>query len=136
MPKSFKIPTTYTVSLDQVANLLCSAFDPACNAVGYWCEISGRDMPSEITYPTKESKEAVYDYMHWPLNKRGALYLKDIEADAGETYQLDLVSIRQGLEQMAAKFPTHFADAINDRGDNGTADVFVQCCLFGDVIYG
>jgi hypothetical protein len=36
---------------------------------------------------------------------------------------------------MASKYPRHFADLLNDSADVNTANVFIECCLFGDVIY-
>jgi len=41
-----------------------------------------------------------------------------------------------GLTRMAGKYPTHFADFLAENDDATTADVFVQCCIFGEVRYG
>jgi hypothetical protein len=37
---------------------------------------------------------------------------------------------------MAADYPRHFADLVNENDDADTGDAFVQCCVFGEVIYG
>jgi len=37
---------------------------------------------------------------------------------------------------MAKKEPRHFADFLKEDYDETTGDVFLQCCLFGEVIYG
>jgi len=34
------------------------------------------------------------------------------------------------------KFPKHFSDAVEEDFDATTADCWLQCCLFGDVIFG
>ena len=44
--------------------------------------------------------------------------------------------ILRGLEVMADKYPNHFGDAIAGNDDATTGDVFLQCCVFGDVLYG
>lgn len=122
------------VKLEDIANLLVSAFDPAVRGSGYWCEISGDRKPEKMTFQL--SPEQVYRYCDYPLNEGGELYIKDIEADKGETYTLNLASIRKGLEIMAREYPRHWADFIGDNDDATTADVFVQCCVLGEVLYG
>jgi hypothetical protein len=37
---------------------------------------------------------------------------------------------------MSEKFPEHWADFINENDDAITGDIFVQCCVFGDTVYG
>lgn len=41
-----------------------------------------------------------------------------------------------GLTVMAKEHPRHFGELVADTGDATTADVFLQCCLFGKVLYG
>lgn len=40
-----------------------------------------------------------------------------------------------GLKKMANRYPQHFANIISGDADAETADVFIQCCLFGEVEY-
>lgn len=56
--------------------------------------------------------------------------------DGGGVVTLDLAAIRRGLAIMAKLEPKHFADFLNEQYDATTADVFVQCCVFGEVVYG
>lgn len=44
--------------------------------------------------------------------------------------------LEHGLTVMAQKYPSHFGDMLAENDDANTADVFMQCVLFGDVIYG
>ena len=37
---------------------------------------------------------------------------------------------------MAEKYPRHFTDMIQEQDDATTADVFFQCVVLQDVIYG
>ena len=44
--------------------------------------------------------------------------------------------LHSGLRAMATKFPFNFANFIGENDDAETADVFIQCCLFGGLRYG
>lgn len=41
-----------------------------------------------------------------------------------------------GLSLMSRDYPNHFADFMAENEDAETADVFVQCCIFGNIVYG
>jgi hypothetical protein len=40
------------------------------------------------------------------------------------------------LALMAEKEPRHFGDFMGENDDATTSDVFLQLCLFGEVVYG
>lgn len=42
----------------------------------------------------------------------------------------------KGLSVMATKAPKHFADLISENDDAITHDVFIQCVLFGEIVFG
>jgi hypothetical protein len=44
--------------------------------------------------------------------------------------------IQTALQLMQSKYPRHFVALVNDQGDAETGDVFLQLCVFGEVIYG
>lgn len=127
-----EIPVHTVVEAKKVASLLCSAFDPACNAVGYWCEVVKYEQPQVMQW--QDSPEQVYPYMDYPLNTGGAVIVKDLE-DNDRHYKLGLPQIIEGIRSMSQKDPQHFADVMTDDADNTTADVFIQHCLFGEVRY-
>lgn len=120
------------IPVDTIRDALCSAFDPVSNGVGYWCEISGNRPPHG-----KIGEENVYPYMDYPVYEGGALFLKDIESEDGETYELSRDTIRHGLEIMATseEGARHYADLIAETGDKTTGDVLVQYALFGEIRY-
>ena len=43
---------------------------------------------------------------------------------------------KQGLQTMANDYPRHFANLIAQDDDAETADVFLQCVVFDEVIFG
>lgn len=51
-------------------------------------------------------------------------------------WRLDREALLRGLQTMSEKFLTHWTRFINETEDAETGDVFIQLCLFGDIIYG
>lgn len=44
--------------------------------------------------------------------------------------------ITDGLSRMATQYPQQFADILQNDIDTETADIFIQCCILGKIIYG
>jgi hypothetical protein len=127
---SVKVPITK----QRISDLLCCAFEGGSN---YWYCIDEFIAPTEMSWQT--DPEQVFQHLDYPLNEGGALIISDKEDDSPaknrKTYRLDLESITKGLQVMAEKYPRHFSDFIGENDDAITGDVFLQCCLFGEVIY-
>lgn len=62
--------------------------------------------------------------------------LDDDEPHEDDTCFLTDVELQQGLQRMARKYPRHFADFMAENDDAITGDVFLQCVVLGEVIYG
>jgi len=80
------------------------------------------------------------NFLDYEENVNNVLYSKgsevtDLEADEEKIYLLDIKKVKRGLTVMAKKEPSHFSDFIKGDFDQITGDVFLQCCLFGEVIY-
>ena len=60
----------------------------------------------------------------------------DPEGDGNGKMLVGKCEIVLGLTRMAEKAPKHLADLINENDDAITHDVFVQCVVLGDIIYG
>lgn len=115
-----------------VADLICTAFE---GGIGYWCKIVGYKKPEKVW--TWNSDDAhVYRYVQYPMSEGGAVILKDVEGEDDAELTLDMAAIRHGLSVMASKYPRRWTDFVDDNADAFTGDVFIQCCLFGEVIYG
>ncbi len=113
---------------EQRSNLLCSALEGGSN---YWCDTIDRH---GVTVEQAKYRSDV------PFVVGGWLEVVEQEphdkARTNKSYRLDLGTIQHGLNIMAEKYPIHFNDVKNDTSDAITGDVFLQCCLFGSVIYG
>ena len=111
--------------------IVASLVEEANAHCGYWCAVveESEDTDFDDVIPgTKKIwiKFSIRDNEDWDVNKPGQK----------EQKVLSFNSIRRGLAIMAGKYPHRFADVIKDNCDAETADVFLQCCLLGDVEFG
>lgn len=104
------------VKYDDIKDLL----DSASRGASYWCR-------NDLAYESKTE-------IALEINSTGLCTLYDTEGE--KAYILDLKKIKKGLTVMAKKEPIHFGDFMAGKADNDTGDVFLQCCLFCEVIYG
>jgi len=130
-PKSNEIAVTINVKLERMADMLCGAFEGGSN---YWCQIESYTQPKKLTY--RSDKRKVFPHIDYPMSDGGAVLIKDTESDEQKTYIIDLPTMRRGLAIMAQKYPKHFADMVTENDDASTSDCFLQCCAFGEEIYG
>jgi hypothetical protein len=133
-PETFKITTVLDIPSERVADMLCCAFEGGSN---YWAVIKEKREPKEgfaFRYMPDLSDKPT-SYTDYPLNRGGFLMVGDSEGDMPDAL-LDLGTIRSGLQVMADNYPNHWHDFINDNEDAATSDVFLQCCLYGEVIFG
>jgi hypothetical protein len=64
------------------------------------------------------------------------LSLYDMYDDNETGYSINLNSIKRGLAIMRDNYPVDWDNLINENEDLETGDVFLQCTVFGEVIYG
>lgn len=98
---------------EQIADLL----DSASRGSAYWCK-------NELGYTSVVNKVFNSD----------SVEIVDSEND-NKVYTLNVQAIKRGLTCMAKKYPSDFADFVKGDYDMNTGDIFLQCCLFNEVIY-
>lgn len=129
MKKSTPTPLKISVAIDEktLAFLLIGTLTGA----RYWCEFVGR---------TKASKPVrnITGHPEFDAIMSGAAFrLRDHLSDEGpKDYTLNFASMKKGLEVMSRVAPAQFGRFLADAADDTTADAFLQCCLFSEVIYG
>lgn len=132
---SFKVPFEIEISSERIETLLCSAFEGGSN---YWAnydyivEIDIYDKFVGVELP----KMYAYEF---PLYDVGFVAFRQYDEDTGENIQTDYLDKRaliKGAKIMAKKYPRHFKDFIEENDDGITGDVYLQCCLFGEIVYG
>lgn len=122
MMSDFEVVSKTKVSRERISDLLCTAFEGGSN---YWVgavEIVACAQDCDSPYASEHGAQGA------------VLRIHDDEAET--TYILSDVEIQRGLNVMAEDYEHHWLDLINDNMDADTADVFLQCCVFGEVIYG
>lgn len=133
------ISVPISIPMQAIQSLLISAFE---GGSGYWNQIQDYKCPKGLTDDDFE-----FPFYEVPLIKGGELYTMDVEEMGDKEYKdaskadkekwtLTLEKCIAGLKIMAEKCPRHFGDVMADNTDATTADVFLQCCLLGDCIYG
>lgn len=122
------------VDANDIVNLLVTAFDG--NMTSMWARAE-TDMPDEPDWSWCKNPEQWKDVRKCYVASYcgGSVTMIDLEDD-DKRYRLDKAALEKGIKVMAEKFPRHFSDFLTENDDAITGDVYVQCCCFGDVIYG
>jgi hypothetical protein len=128
---------TTKVDYNDILNLIINAFD---TAIGYWCRDADPHYPEGFDVKKipwlKRKVEWKYTRKLYfcPLVPGGRLEMHDTVED--KTVYMDLESVQRGIDVMSKKYPQHWSDFLSQNDDAITADVFIQCCVFGEAIYG
>lgn len=124
----FVVNSTFKVSRQQVANTLWHAFAGPIS----WFTIKETVPPPTVGFRSiDQTNPGIVDY---PLNDGGVVRLVSTGAKP-EIFELRLDVITRGLDVLATRYPRHFADLVNENCDAITADVLLQCCFFGELLY-
>ena len=113
------------ITWDKITDQLVAALEGGSN---YWLQCFepqvGRERATETPWYADHkvwSGEFVINCQAW-------------EDDA--VYLFDRQKVINGLNWLAANHPDRIAEIVEETGDADTADVFLQVCLFGDIVYG
>jgi hypothetical protein len=114
--KDFQV--SFNISEEVLSNLLCSAM----MSITYWCQ--------RVDTHHGGNYSIVSDIQHsdWSITI--------VDDEDGQEYTLVKADLHNGMQLMADEYPKHFLDVIRGNDDAITADVFIQCCVFKEVIYG
>lgn len=133
---------------DELYGLIVSALEGGSN---YWYFIDKKTYPKTISYIDWKKispPENINDYYkkelyigEIPLNSGGNLQFRTIEESfepmlSEDKFDLNLKSLRKGSELFKKQFPVRFKSVKHGQYDAIDADIFLQLCLFEDVIYG
>jgi len=117
---TYDIPTTATVTQEQVDYLLCAAFE---GGITYWCDSAStpEDYPEGATW------------LHQTLTRGATIFLHDMEDD--DVLLLTLDKFLVGIAKAAAHMRQDVVTFLEEH-DAVSADLAVQFALFGEIIYG
>jgi hypothetical protein len=119
------------ISKGRLYSLLCGALEGGSN---YWtCSVRIQRLP-----PGKTAADFEFFHLEVPLTEGGAIEIAEDDGgpEVADYHTLDLEAIHRGCLVMAEKYKHHWQDFITEGDDAITSDVFLQCCLFGEVVYG
>lgn len=100
---------TLRLSADSVDDMLIMASERACR---YWCK-----------------------FKKWKKENRKLVVLVVQTLDEDKQYQLTDRKVSIGLHLMSQNYVKIFARMIQGDIDDDVADVFLQLCLFGKIVY-
>lgn len=77
----------------------------------------------------------VREYSDLPVGFN-VIHMSEELEDEYELTQVDGNTLKNGIQAMASLYPRHYANVGTVDEDAETADVYLQCCIFGDLIFG
>lgn len=132
-----------SVSEEQIEDLLCSAFE---GGSGYWARVKkGKEPKKKCEYtfqcPLRGGSFIVVDLEDSMTDKEyqnGGVEKAKV-SDHG-VYEVGIKEIKCGLQKMSelaiGEGGHHFLNVLRGETDAETGDVFLQCCIFGKIVYG
>jgi hypothetical protein len=130
------VPTTVHVPAERVIDLICTGAEGGMS--NSWC----RSMDSEIKGSPDLSRipESWHDFPRYFAPFVGGVIVFDAESptshDRRKVRRVGRFAVSVALRLMAAEYPQHFGDFMADNEDAITGDVFLQLCVYGEVIFG
>ena len=129
MDKYIEVKATVRIPNEKIQDLIITALEGACC---YW---------ASFKFPP-DWKQKYGSYEKIPF-KDGNIQVFDVETDELLGY-LNRTSVKIGLQLMADRkdlkgkvVPArHFKNLAQDNDDEETADVFLQLCVMGEIVFG
>jgi len=116
----------YVDSLKNIENLLISSLEGGSN---YWYTIVDHNMSDFAGYNPKPYLSTL------STKENGFILIQDKENQLKIPFRVDLKSLNEGFGIFKEKYVDHYQDAINENDDAITGDIFLQCVVFGKVIF-
>ena len=125
--KFCEIKTKTEIKEEDLKDLLCNAMEGGSS---YWAKVDDYIIPEGTDTSTVE-------FRHIDIPFIDGCSIKVVDNEEGEEGGLlNKESMVKGLQIMADKYPWHFQNFIKDEADAETGDVFLQCSVLGDIVFG
>ena len=125
--KIIEVPMRVPMEEERLQDLLCCAFEGGSNS---WYIINS------FNYAEGHNKDSLgieFEHIELPFHEGCSVTVGNSENT--EAKVLDLEAIKSGVQAMAEHYPNHFADWAGENEDSVTGDVFLQCCLYGELVF-
>ena len=127
--------TTKTVDPQRIADMFVGAIE---GGSAYWCQ--GFVLSKLPVFEKTEGDIWYSNGTFWAADDyEVTAKFDDPDQPEGNYAGVKIIKpedVQKGLQLMAEKYPRHFTDMIQEQDDATTADVFFQCVVLQDVIYG
>ena len=112
----FEVSIKHKHSTEDVIDLLSTGLEGGIN---YWASVC------------LKGGESYYDIEHpdWCID----VYDNETDDFLGK---LNMTSLQSGLQSMSNISMSHYNNFLRENFDAETGDVFIQCCLFNELVYG
>lgn len=133
-----KIVTTTEITERQIADQMVTAIEGGIN---YWCK--GIYLEAPEWKKAAEGGEAGCWYDNPEIYKNPELRIRVTLSEPAKgnklNYILGMAEIENGFKVMSqlkhGEGGHHWRDMLDETGDATTADVWLQCCLFGEIVF-
>lgn len=122
-----------------IRDLLITACEGGAN---YWVDEIGRPSFTDEMMEASRKLDEEDGFENGPFYNSlllgSTIYVDFGDEGDGERRRvtINMDHAKSGLEIMSRKYPHHFANILSDNHDAETADVWLQCTCFGELIYG
>lgn len=131
------VTTTVEVPFERVTDCLTGAIE---GGSGYWCNqfMAASDDKSTRLYQSMRNSDKVWydEAAYWQGGGKAELAFDKPTDDHSGKAAIGLEQLVKGLNVMARVAPGQFGHLINENDDASTHDVYLQCVLFGEIIFG
>jgi len=141
-----KFNANISLSQNQIINLLISAFGGWSK---YWCyslddqhikPSNNEDIPEQykdfthVSWCWGDGQVVFMDKDEYFDATKDSNNEEELLAESIKTFTLNEKGIARGVTLFAKHFPKEFSNVLTNNDSADTADIFLQCCLFGDVV--
>lgn len=114
-----EVSVTHKIDRQTVEDLLTSAFEGGSD---YWLD-------SAIRLVRLEGESFIDAAFNYGL-------IIELAEEQKRKVMLNSYMMRHGLQVLFARYPHHAKAIVDDNADAETADCWLQCCLFSEIVYG
>lgn len=114
-------------------NLLVSALEGGSN---YWYLLKEKACTTIRRFGDKKGEDSFVDKLWKALKAGKSIEFHDLEDEDNLLGTLTLEKIYLGEQIMAEKYGKHFGNILSEDDDAETGDIWLQCALLGEVVYG
>jgi len=135
MSSLHEVALAYKVTPQMIADQMVAAIEGGIN---YWCARVRPCSPSKGEVRAQVEAEG-REFVNWyqePWYYDRPFRIEVLEEDEATAVILTQEAVAAGLKLLAERYPDRLREIVEETGDAETADVFLQCCLFGEIRYG